>query len=247
MQGEGAVVGPCAGVRLVQTVSAGMAKTTWSRNLCPLLLWVAILLAGCAPPETPPTEISEVPDLLGFGVSYAMVVDLRANETTYVDGQKILDEEHLVGTVARVHREYPSMGALLISDPGVPADRTARAQLVLFRLAIPKIVHVSLGEMATFPPHDGPLIDPARKLARGPVWACPFPNETRELTIPETQVQFRVFLRPDGTTRGVQLLEDPGHGFGRVTAACAMKIRFTPAKGQQAPPVTRPMIFRYVQ
>jgi hypothetical protein len=36
-------------------------------------------------------------------------------------------------------------------------------------------------------------------------------------------------VRPNGTAQRVTILGDPGHGFARVAAACALRHRFAPA------------------
>ncbi|MFY0530482.1 energy transducer TonB [Archangium gephyra] len=60
-------------------------------------------------------------------------------------------------------------------------------------------------------------------------WHCPWPREAGGLGLDEQVVVLQAVVRPDGTASAVQLLADPGHGFGEAALACARQARFAPA------------------
>jgi protein TonB len=74
-------------------------------------------------------------------------------------------------------------------------------------------------------------------------WDCDFPGEAERDHIRDAVVEMTVNVRPNGTAQRVTILDDPGHGFGRVAAACALRHRFTPALDPEGHPIwgkTRP-------
>lgn len=68
-------------------------------------------------------------------------------------------------------------------------------------------------------------------------WSCPWPSEAEPLLIDEEMVVIRVVVRPDGTAESVVVISDPGHGFGRAAASCAMRTLFTPARAAGGEPI----------
>jgi len=55
-------------------------------------------------------------------------------------------------------------------------------------------------------------------------------------------------VRPDGTAESVQVVFDPGHGFGRLAKSCAMKQHFDVALDHDGHPVigtTHPFAVRF--
>ena len=68
-------------------------------------------------------------------------------------------------------------------------------------------------------------------------WSCPWPREADAEQIDEQMVVIRVVVRVDGNAESAEVLSDPGHGFGQAAAACAMRTRFSPARGRDGDPV----------
>ncbi|WP_438031286.1 energy transducer TonB [Sorangium sp. So ce233] len=68
-------------------------------------------------------------------------------------------------------------------------------------------------------------------------WSCPFPEEADRNGIHTGTVVIRVYVEPDGSARSVQLLHDPGNGFGQRAAQCAMTRRYVPGKDRYGAPV----------
>jgi periplasmic protein TonB len=57
-------------------------------------------------------------------------------------------------------------------------------------------------------------------------------------------------VRPDGTPLSVNVVNDPGHGFGRAARMCALTRRFTPALDRTGQPIagaTPPFVVRFTR
>ena len=72
-------------------------------------------------------------------------------------------------------------------------------------------------------------------------WSCPWPREADAEQIDEQTVVIRVVVGPDGGADSVDIVSvstaDPGHGFARAAATCALHTRFTPARDRSGDPV----------
>ncbi len=80
------------------------------------------------------------------------------------------------------------------------------------------------------PKPTGPDRSRAATIASGANWSsCPFPSEADVDQVDYAVVTLVVTVRPDGTPRSVQVVSDPGHGFGRAARMCALSKRYTPA------------------
>jgi protein TonB len=67
------------------------------------------------------------------------------------------------------------------------------------------------------------------RLAGGSAWDCPFPEEADSLGIDSAVVSLRITVTKDGNVSTVQVVRDPGDGFGREARHCAQKKRWAPA------------------
>ncbi|HNS96720.1 MAG TPA: hypothetical protein PKL73_07190 [Polyangiaceae bacterium] len=84
------------------------------------------------------------------------------------------------------------------------------------------------------PPAPSQLSGPDRSrgatIAQGTNWSsCPFPPEADVDQVDYAVVTLVVTVRADGTARSVQVVSDPGHGFGRAARMCALSKRYQPA------------------
>ncbi|MEZ4302170.1 MAG: hypothetical protein R3B70_45000 [Polyangiaceae bacterium] len=80
------------------------------------------------------------------------------------------------------------------------------------------------------PPPPPPKQDLSRAagIVGGGSWSnCPFPDEADTDQVDYAQVTLIVTVRPDGTPQSVQVVADPGHGFGRAARLCALARRYT--------------------
>jgi TonB family protein len=59
--------------------------------------------------------------------------------------------------------------------------------------------------------------------------ACVFPAEADRAAIDNAYVVLRVSVSPAGTADIVDVLQDPGHGFGAAARECALKRKYLPA------------------
>jgi protein TonB len=92
------------------------------------------------------------------------------------------------------------------------------------------------GTASARPPPPPPPPTPDRSRAAGlegsTDWSnCPFP--------PEAFVSIVVTVRPDGTPLSVNVVSDPGHGFGRAARMCALSRRYSPALDRNGAPTTQ--------
>ncbi len=75
-------------------------------------------------------------------------------------------------------------------------------------------------------------------------WNCPWPAEADAQQVNEQTVVLRVTVRADGRAERVEVLSDPGFGFGVAARSCALHTAFEPARDSvgeavmaQSPPI----------
>jgi protein TonB len=83
---------------------------------------------------------------------------------------------------------------------------------------------------------------PARNGARSVsldqgAWNCPWPGEADAEQVNEQTVVLRAAVRPDGRAERVDVLTDPGFGFGAAARSCALATRFAPARDAAGQPI----------
>jgi periplasmic protein TonB len=64
-------------------------------------------------------------------------------------------------------------------------------------------------------------------------WDCRWPRAADALDIDRESATVRVMLDARGRVQSVQIVHDPGHGFGAAAAECARRARFTAARDPQ--------------
>ena len=77
---------------------------------------------------------------------------------------------------------------------------------------------------------------------------CPFPGEADAEQIDRQAVLIKVHVKPDGSPENVEVVQDPGHGFGREARKCAMRKKYAPgldANGNPVASVTKPFRVRF--
>jgi protein TonB len=89
------------------------------------------------------------------------------------------------------------------------------------------------------PPPPAPTVDKTRAagLRGSSDWRCPWPAEADAAQVDEAYVTVSVIVRPDGSAQTVNVLNDPGFGFGRAARGCAMREKYTPALDREGAPV----------
>jgi protein TonB len=71
----------------------------------------------------------------------------------------------------------------------------------------------------------------------GESWSCPWPAEAAAAQVDEQTVVIRVVVDQTGRAEAVEILADPGLGFGEAARACALQARFTPARDARGEPL----------
>ncbi len=66
---------------------------------------------------------------------------------------------------------------------------------------------------------------------------CDFPAEADRDHVDHGWAKLIVTVRSDGRAAAVQLLEDSGHGFGRMARQCALRARYRPALDRTGTPI----------
>lgn len=87
------------------------------------------------------------------------------------------------------------------------------------------------------PPPPPPVDKSRRVTAVVKSWSCPFPPEADVAQIDHARVLVTVQVRLDGGAAGASPASDPGNGFGRAAAQCAMRQRFNPALDKEGNPI----------
>ncbi|MDI3288246.1 energy transducer TonB [Polyangium sp. 15x6] len=103
---------------------------------------------------------------------------------------------------------------------------------------------------ATPPAPEGPDLSKAPGLAGSSAWDCPFPPEADAEQIDQAVVSIVITVRADGTPQSVNVVNDPGYGFGRAARLCALSRRYTPALDRSGTPrvaATPPIRVRFTR
>lgn len=81
-------------------------------------------------------------------------------------------------------------------------------------------------------------------LAGSSDWTCPFPAESDQDQIDDAFVTVSVTVDASGRATSANVLQDPGHGFGREARACAMRQSYAAALDRDGTPVGATKSFR---
>ncbi len=87
------------------------------------------------------------------------------------------------------------------------------------------------------PPPAKDFSAPARPTSTN--WNCGFPAEADMDQIDHAVVRVVVTVTAAGRARSVSVLNDPGHGFGRLARQCAFRQTYTPGRDRYGKPVAR--------
>ncbi|MBX3204523.1 MAG: energy transducer TonB [Labilithrix sp.] len=87
-------------------------------------------------------------------------------------------------------------------------------------------------------------------LAPNRSWDCRLPEAAHSMDYDRVSVVIEVHVGADGRPERVDVLQDPGYGFGEAAKDCAMKMRYVPARGSDGEPIrssTGPFKVRYFE
>lgn len=104
------------------------------------------------------------------------------------------------------------------------------------------------GAPAVVPP--GPDRSRAAGRAGSDEWRCDFPPEADADQIDEAYVTLQVLVGADGHAKRVTIVQDPGHGFGRMANQCAQRETYQAQLDHDGRPVegqTRPFRVHFVR
>jgi protein TonB len=68
-------------------------------------------------------------------------------------------------------------------------------------------------------------------------WQCDWPKEADASEVDRQTVVLRARVSAEGAARSVDVIQDPGLGFGAAAQACALHTRFEPAHGPDGKPI----------
>jgi periplasmic protein TonB len=99
---------------------------------------------------------------------------------------------------------------------------------------------------APAPPPQIMAVDLSRtaQLAGSGDWRCPFPPEADSDQVDEAAAIIQVTVGADGKAQTANILQDPGHGFGREARQCAMREAYVPALDRDGKAVASSKKFR---
>jgi protein TonB len=82
------------------------------------------------------------------------------------------------------------------------------------------------------------------QLAGSAEWRCPFPPEADVDQVDDAYVTIQVTVGGNGKASRVNVVQDPGHGFGREARACGLRETYLPALDRDGNPVDATKSFR---
>ncbi|MDI1448286.1 biopolymer transporter ExbD [Polyangium sp. 6x1] len=169
-------------------------------------------------------------------------VVLGAFGTMTVGGRNIASEEELRTLAARAREQAPEIRALIQADALTLWKSVANTMSLLQQAGITKLA------FAVTPGNgDDPRLSGATPRN---TWDCPFPKAADAPGIDTATVVLTVAVDASGAPAWVQILNDPGYGFGMVAADCAMGKKYSPARDEKGQPVaskTPPIRVRFVR
>jgi len=141
----------------------------------------------------------------------------------------VLDFSDNVFTVGNSER-FSGGATLSKGTNDKPPDTPKVEEKGLQQAPPPQIVSVDLSRTAT--------------LAGSGEWRCPFPPEADADSVDEASAIIEVVVGGSGKAQSANILQDPGHGFGREARSCAMRESYVPALDKAGNPVASSKKFR---
>jgi hypothetical protein len=209
------------------------------------------LAAGCTPTEV--TSSGAVPVPTPDEISpVAMFVDILPSGAMRVDGKAASGDE-AVFTEARLARaENENIASIVIADPTIAHHRTLEIMRIITRAGIRRVSSALLrdtGSPAAARRADAWSTASRQDVAPTPdgnsIWKCYLPREADKKGVDSADVVLRVMVGANGEPHDVHVLEDPGFGYGRAAAVCALLQSYRPGTDETGimvrgitPPIT---------
>lgn len=233
----------CSGARSKTTAPASAAD----------IVHVTIARDGSTTFEGRRVDSSELP------VRAHETIAAHPNATVMIDAEREVSFQVVMTTVERLRQggaNHVAFGSIVApSAPGnEPSSPSASAFVSAANGAAPALVAMpaggggaTSGVVATRPRHaTGPTPDPHALVPVNTKWDCAFPSERGPK---EAAVLVRVHVETDGKPLSVDVLEDPGAGFGAAAKRCALDKAYQPARdvnGQAVRSTTFPFYIQFV-
>ncbi len=130
---------------------------------------------------------------------------------------------------SRAYRRSVGIFAILLTLPGcvAPAPKSAGSSEAPRAGSTSSPAEASTSSAADVPCPEQPT--PPKPLT-GPPVACAFPSEADQLGINSAKVRLLLCIDAAGNLISSHVLDDPGHGFAKVTLECVRWMRFQPGQ-----------------
>lgn len=110
--------------------------------------------------------------------------------------------------------------------------------------ATTKVAETGAKEVSAPPPIVAVDLSRTATLAGSGEWRCPFPPEADADQVDEASAIIEVIVGADGKPKSANILQDPGHGFGREARSCALRESYVPALDKSGAAVASSKKFR---
>ncbi len=230
----GAVVLAIYGGVFVLVSRMGNSLGPWSAEMAArvheaIAMERAVEVAPPPPPRPPPSPLPSPPEAPAVAAPHAT----RATH------------------VSQGRPTPPAQAGKLAAVSLAPADFTGSAFIVGAGASYAGGVTSSTGTsrkpvLAEAYPEAARTVSPAIRSRARPVsldqsaWNCPWPAEADAQQVNEQTVVLRATIRADGRADSVEVLTDPGFGFGAAARLCALRTRFEPAHNPAGLPIAAP-------
>jgi protein TonB len=169
------------------------------------------------PRDEPPDESEPAPEAAQAGALLTQEPDEDDKDDTYDDTFVTADNDSYAGGMtANLGKSLAAVYGAGARAGGTPGGTGSAAP--------PPVQKPDLSRLPTF--------------GTNSMWDCGFPWEADRDRIDHAIAQIQVTVKPDGTAESVELVFDPGHGFGRVAKSCAMKQHWDVGLDHDGHPIT---------
>lgn len=182
------------------------------------------------------------------GLQMVFFVDVSTDGTISAEGNVMDSDETFRTSAKRALQSEPNVRAVIRADGLVQWKYIIHAMDVLKQSGISKIAFgvsaSSSSETNTTSTKSTATLEP------GAFWDCPFPKEADAARIDEGIVTLVVVVDRNDKPERVELLNDPGHGFGQSATACAMKMKYRAPRDDKGQPIlgkTPPIRIRFTR
>jgi biopolymer transport protein ExbD len=177
-----------------------------------------------------------------------LAIEIQRDGTLSAEGKPIRDDEELIDRARAAVRANPDLRVVLFADKDVPFGRVITVMDSLKQGGAGRIAFgvQPLGTIAgsgSAAP-TGPFAEPNGSSS----WKCVFPKAADAAKIDSAVVLVQVLVGPKGAVERVDVISDPGHGFGDAARLCAMTQTYRPAHDPSGVAIrakTKPIRIRY--